>query len=775
MLKKGLQSVVVLTLVSGFRCLDCGADNLGAAKPLPPKREAVIKTFPDGYRDDGEGSVFSDATSVISFYLWHREKEAPFTIDNTRLTLDMPDALEVAGFGVYRTPFEESGAVASGPASDGKRVWTLNAGRIRVRAAHSLSGRWGFAWTTSNIQVYVRPEAGKRPPRKLEIVWQLEGDGLDTGSGTMRLATFPVQKAPPLQRFQVWSTIGMFGGSYGEATFADQLRVFHDIGVNGVMETAGSNLPPFANPEELGKQGFSMVKSFTIRRVLPLPPAKLEERYGVTLSEEDYAVNLNGERTTDPSKLTNYHTTCTNYYCLTRLQDPSSPVFNCLCGLYREYAEDGFRYFWSDYEHSAFEECYCPLCRKAFAESAGLPERECLELKPLDLIAKHTVPWYRFRTAQIGMVLQAASREVRKSIPDVRIGYQDNFHHEEYFMPEFDSYGFAHLAEDPRILDPYLDFHDSDTIGSALQTVYDADLYFQKDSKGESIVKKPLVARACGFIWLSWSPHVVFQRMEQGKSSDKFTGLGGDIRPLCQKLEIANLAAVGVSGVELDVSSSVCDARVIRGVSDALAYVAEFEDLIKRGNRLKWDIVEAFDCTDGRSPFHEIGPKGYSGKFTYLYIKKFGFIQFVSHKEGDRFLTSVFNWDLYQDKKLKVCFPGIEPGDHYVSLYLEGERIHCTNGDKETWTSEDLEKGVGVEIPAGGICAIQIGPTLRPGYAVKSPAKAFANAGKKQLLYTWRKPKSEDSAEVWKEQCYDRILKRLIERGRIKPPLNAVK
>jgi hypothetical protein len=241
-----------------------------------------------------------------------------------------------------------------------------------------------------------------------------------------------------------------------------------------------------------------------------------------------------------------------------------------------------------------------------------------------------------------------------------------------------------------------------------------------------------------------------------------------DIRPLNQKLEIANLAAVGASGVELDVALNVCDARAINGVSQGLGYVAEFEDLIKRANRLKWDVVDVFDCTGAKSPYMDIGLKGFSGKFIYIYAKKFGFIQFVSHRAGNVFLTSIFNWDFYQTRKIRVAFPRVAPGDYQISLYLEGRKFRCLNGSNPTWTEKELRKGVGVEIPPGGICAMRLSRKCRKGYRVGLESKEFANPGEKLCLYAWRQPKSKGSDKIWREQCYDRIIQRLIRKKKLK-------
>jgi hypothetical protein len=741
-----------------------------AGKPLTPTalRTAVIRTYPDGYRDDGVGSIYSDTTSVISFYLWHKEGEKPFTASNVQVTLELPDGLTVNSFGVYRK-LMEGDAISSRNEDNGKHLWTLHAGKIKLDEPYRMYAQFPLVpWTTACIQVYLRPENGAKLPKDFIIDWKVAAEEMSPLSGTMKIEIFPVQEVPPLKRFRVWTYLGMYTATYNKATYSDTLKMYRNMGVNGLINSGGEWIPPLYSFEELNKKGFSLIEAANIQNGFTVLPSKLEEKMGVTLSEDDYAVSLNGERTTDASRAIAVHSQCPNYYCLTKMQEHSSPVFKHMLGLYEESAGKGFRYFFCDYEHTAFEDCFCPLCRKAFALSTGLPEDECLALKPLDLTGRYTSSWYRFRTAQMGLVLNAVAMELRKTYPDVEVGFNDNFHSAEYFIPDFDSYGFAMWAEDPRVLDPYLDFHDGDVLTGALSSIYQTDLFFQKNSKGAPIITKPVIPRVLSFLAVNWGYHCVFGRMDQGRNDPKFGGMGVDIRPLMQKLEIAHSAALGAAGIEVDLTLSRCDARTARGVCEGLGYVSEFEDVISAKNRQEWNAVKVYDCTEEESPYHTIGPKGFSGRIFYGYATKYGFIQFVNHRFTDGFLTSIFNWDFYQDKKIKVCFPDMPPGDYHVSMYMEGEKFHCVNGRKETWAAEELAAGVGVEMPAGGICAVQVSLMLRPGFTKTCQAKSFAKSGKEVVLYAWRKPKSEDNSKMFKESVYDNILKRMTEKKKLK-------
>ncbi|MBP5183335.1 MAG: hypothetical protein J6331_09955, partial [Lentisphaeria bacterium] len=51
----------------------------------------VVRTFPDGYKDNGKGSIFSDAPSVLILYTWAAEK--PFTGKEVKILLTLPESL----------------------------------------------------------------------------------------------------------------------------------------------------------------------------------------------------------------------------------------------------------------------------------------------------------------------------------------------------------------------------------------------------------------------------------------------------------------------------------------------------------------------------------------------------------------------------------------------------------------------------------------------------------------------------------------------------------
>lgn len=725
---------------------------------------AVVRTFPDGYRDDGVGSVYADAMSIISFYLWHEEGQSSFTARDLEIALQLPEAVAVHSVAVYRSRRPNT-AIASTSDRDGQLLWTLRAGNVTLEEAYRLYAHYPLVpWTMACVHVTLKPVANRSVPPEFDVPWHVRAGGMQPASGTMKLASFPVRPVPALKRFKVWSTLGMYTATYDEEFYTATLSLYRRLGVNGLLEAGGCGVPALLSHEQLQAMGFETIKLGRARRTLATQPAQLEEETGTTLSDDDLAVNLDGGWTRDKTSTTSVHSTCRNYYCLTRMLAPASPVFGHMLGLFEENAAKGFRYFFSDYEHIAFAECYCPSCRRGFAEATGLPLTTCLELKPRELAEQHTTAWYMYRTAQMGKVLQAVAKELRKTYPDAQVGFNDNFHHESYFFPAFDSYGCASWAEDPRTLDPYLDFHSADVLGTGLSSIYCLDLYCQRNSSGVRLTTKPVIPRVSSFIWVNWAFHCVFGRMDRARSDARFDGLGMDVRPPLQKLEIAHAAAIGAWGIEVDLTLYSCDARTADGVSRGLAYVAEFEDILDLENRQDWRAAEVCDRTPEASPYHEIGPKGLSGRFLYGYARNFGFVQFVHHRLDERFTTSIFNWDFYQGKELTVRFPQIPPGTYCVSLYRDGARFHCTNGTHQTWSAEQLQRGIALEVPAGGICVVDIGPRLRPGYTVPVAAASPAEPGQALTLYGWRRPPSEGDMQVFKAAAHDAFMERMKKR-----------
>ena len=153
------------------------------------------------------------------------------------------------------------------------------------------------------------------------------------------------------------------------------------------------------------------------------------------------------------------------------------------------------------------------------------------------------------------------------------------------------------------------------------------------------------------------------------------TGLGIDYRRQLQKLEIAHDCALGVDGVEVDMRPGSADADAVTGITEGLQYALDYEDRIQWRFRKDRASVNLFDCTEGESPFAEFGPRGSLSRYIYMNIKKYGPLQAVVHADSDWRMVSIFNWDFYQSKKVRLEIPGI-PENLRVNLDVDGKKSH---------------------------------------------------------------------------------------------------
>lgn len=75
-----------------------------------------------------------------------------------------------------------------------------------------------------------------------------------------------------------------------------------------------------------------------------------------------------------------------------------------------------------NYEPPVFNVCFCPRCRRAFAQFAGMSEADVMAMTPQQLQALPDQAWGRFRAHQNALIIQAHVAAAHQSDPELKFG-----------------------------------------------------------------------------------------------------------------------------------------------------------------------------------------------------------------------------------------------------------------------------------------------------------------------------------------------------------------
>ncbi len=670
-----------------------------AAHAIRAAEEIEVRTFPDGYKDCRVGSIFSDAPSVLILHTWAKEKK--IRIRDVKLRLSLPENCKISRFSVTRKPRPDSAVVPEQKTENGFREWVLNAGNVNFSSVYALSKhpwRPEVPWTDSAMILFLRPEG--TIPETFEVKWEISGNHLETVSGVMKLRTMPAPKLTKHPKNKsAWTTIGIYRQAWDRRNYLDFLTLLHNAGITGIMETGGSWLPDELYPvKDLPKLGFLPV-SCQVFGYSQRPEPEVMRGAGFAVREEDCILDAGGKRQISSKR----KTIRPNIYCFTAMGEKDSPVRGYMRTFYRNYLDRGFRSFFTDYEPEPYNTCYCGKCRRAFAGFVKADPKECMKLSPGELVQRYPLEWYQFRCHSIGKVLELLRLEL-----GTEIGWNSNLAYHDYYLPAYGSYGLVLWAEDPRIFDRYISYHNADTLGTALEGIYASEAFLQKREDGRFALEKPVIVRATSLHWVNWGFHCIYGRYDHARNNG-FNGLGTDYRRNLHKLEIAQNYAIGASGVEVSAAPFVADAEALTGITEGIQYAADFEDHLERRYRVDRKDLRLFDCTGTPSPYTEITRKGFLSNWFRQAAEKYGNLQIVAHSDGNWKLFTLFNWDYYQAKKLRFEPGKLSAKQYFVNISRNNEKYTL----EKPLPAEVLERGVSVEVPAGGFTAVLLSENKR--------------------------------------------------------------
>ncbi len=771
------------------------------AAVLPPAAAAatnfapdvlVVKTYPDGIRDDGIAYLYRNHLSVFSFYLFapdepgdvHQPIGAPIDMQGVTLRVRLPQGVDAVGGGIVHGPGLLSEHVRKHPvrqAGGGDASWweiPCVKGQIRYRFR---AGRWGVDTKSvaSRYHVYLFLEPGPGLARDtFELAWTFRRgeQPLAEGTSSIRLLPAPAGRRNP-RRFSLWTGIGSHRKLLDARELDACLDLARECGATDILQAG----VPFVILGDLAAAARSRIaaKGLSIIDMDTIHAALAPRREAWPSNAVNYTVDLTDTRFRPDGKPPHVPTL---WWCPTMLATPDSEIFTAVTQRIGRVCAEGIRQFYIDLERDIYSQCFCEHCREAFARRIHADGSASLPAKALDLIDAYPLEWYAFRSWQTGHFFKAWKTALARDFPGIRIGLNDNISYPGVFTRGL-GYGMIWFCEDPRFTDFGVDFHNPDTIKGGLEDIIRLDLRFRpQDSYGVAITK-PVIARAGFFCDVNWEHFCTLS----GKAWADARGepFGCDQRGELLKLSIANMAALGARGVETSLAADITDARVINEADKGMAFVAEFEDLLLDGKRLPDDAAAVHDLTGSPSPYDAIGPKSYYDRM-YFHgpAKQYGFVQYTVHaggldsREAGFFgrifrgsggaarLVSLFNWDLHQPKRLLVKIPGLPEGRYLVHGYRPDERFRVVRGAREWWSSDELAQGVSLDVPAADITGLCITTRSRPGYDRRIPDREYASGDKAPInRYAWRAPPpAEPDIRAFKTWIYDRNLKAIQQR-----------
>ena len=712
---KGFKIGQIAPFVQVRSGLSCTVSNIviSADKEFKPEVKnldpaaIVVRPIPCGYYDDKVGYLYNNAMSMIQFPVWNLNGK--FMDNNVKLTVTLPENCRIVHAANFRNPLAAERISCKG------NVWTLDFGKVAFNDQFKL--RPPNVWaqfvplTFVNFTLLVKPADKSVLPESFEVPWQITGSKLTAANGVCKFKTLPQPKLEGKLNKFVWSNFSSAGQMWQRDVYIEQLKIFKEIGLNGIIDTkSGYILPEHAYPAKKLKADFGltpvMMQMFNAT-MRPNPEDMRAAGYNVT--ERDLKINASGKR-----ELRNRVCKTRQIYCFTAMAEPNSPVRKFMVNEYKKEVARGIEYFYPDYEPTASNTCWCELCRKAFAKFVNADEAKILKMLPGEIVARYPLKHWEFINYKIAKIFKLLNEET-----GAKVGWNSCVVLCHTYFPPTKSYGYAAFAEDPRYFDDSVAFHNADTLMTATRSVFDVEAFMQKNPDGSRMLKKPVISRTSSLVCNNWMYIVVLGHAERLKLRE-YSGIGLDYRRAMQKLEIVGHFAVGVDGIEVDCRPESSDAAVVTGVVEGLQYAVNYQD------KITWDLrrdqrkeMRIFDVTKAESPFVKIGPQGSLGRYIWQFIDLYGVVQGYLHgKDNERTIT-LLNWDFYQDKQVRVELDNL-PAGGFVNVNID---------NKEYYTFDrKFDKEFSLDIPKGCFAVVTIGDK-----ALYNVRKAPAYKGGKRL------------------------------------------
>lgn len=634
-----------------------------------PAFPVQMRMYPAVTRDDGRTFIFSDHLSEVGFFYFVDGGVSRAELKDMTFSIEFPRQVKIHSAAViegWREGPKIYNFVKVESKRDGYFRYLLPLpGFVNAKLSTKILSFTGFY-----TMVYLEPDPASAP-REFQLFWEISGpQGKISGKQSFECIKFaPALRKP--SRFEFWSSSGT---RYADSVELDnQIAVFQGIGIHTV--DPGKNIYVSDLFTRWRTGGFVLYDSSLSKFIFNF------NRTAVNGYPDDvFHVNIGGIHTANSQKYRN------SPYCPGTFYDLKSPVFRKTLDYVKQQAMRGVKYFYSDHEVDIYGMCYCHRCLAEFATFAGIRQEDLFKLKPYEIARKYPEEWYRFRCHQSGRFINALRCELNKNgLKDVKLGLNGAICYHTRRIKDL-GYGRALFADDPRLYDDMVDFHNYDSLSGGILDAVLVDTIIDS-------LKKPVYARTMSNYCYGWAPAHCFQRYEKSKTDG--VAAGYDQRAEMQTLSILNLAATGVKGVEL-LTGGNSDARVTNGIARAAEIVADYEDVWLDGKRVE-NSQEIYDLSNKNSPYYH-DKRFIAGKIWGMYFKGAGPLMYRVHHYRNTLTFAAFNWDMMQKQKLLWRPHGLNGKSFY--LWDKSHSVLFLNWrNSPVWTLEDLRQGVILETP----------------------------------------------------------------------------
>jgi len=629
-----------------------------------------MRIYPAVTRDDEKIFIYDNMISEISFYFFKSGK-APVSMKDISLDLELPEGLKPRSAVVIQS-WKAGNKVYEFVSSKSEREGYVKYTNVPIpdsTVSVSLNPDNLVGYTGYYMVLFMEPDNKAKIPATFSMTWKLKNKTEEI-SGTQPFVCLSFKPSTAkLEKFQIWS----FSGSHymDEAEIANQMKLLEKCNVK--FAGLGFDKNKFVVDQEKMwlKNGFSLYDS-ELHRFIFFYEKPVMPKY----PEDVYHVNIKGDRV---YKSKDYRNTP---LCPSAFYNPESPVFQDVLNYVKEKVSAGITAFYSDHEVDIYSFCFCPICLEQFAEQIKENPDTIKSMKPMDIVKKYPYEWYVFRAQQSGKMVAALKQALNN--PNVKIGLNSVIVYTNYTYPKL-GIGRSLFADDPRITDQYVDFHNFDTLFGSVRDAVCLDI-------GMRNLKKPVIDRTYSNYCFGWE----FPHCSARHEKSKITGIptGYNKRPEMQRLSILNLAATGCAGVELLLNSNKgnADAKIIDSIASAVDTLAQYEKVWLEGKRVE-NEVKVFYLNKEKSTYFDDKSLISGQIWAKYFFKEMGPLMYRAHLYDNDLVFSTFNWDVYQTQEILFIPEKLQDKKYYV--YEKSKNMQWVPNDKnDFWALDDLKKGI---------------------------------------------------------------------------------
>lgn len=684
-----------------------------------------VMFYPSVTRDDSKNIIFNDRMSQLGVYFFKTGSPIP-RLDEYAFSMDFPESVKVLSAVVIQGwVTQEKITVFKTEKSDrsGYIRYFLPIPKGELNTLFKINDATGF--TGFHTIFFIAPNAKETIPAEFTSAWTMQkGEDKLTGVQEFQARPFIPAKSTP-KKFSLWSDIGSRLMDVKEMN--SRIELFKGMGINFVDANGANKFVP-DSLQILARADFNLY-SGNLQQFIFVYDRNV---IGFPAKPEECIVKLDGKNVFGTSDYRN------TPWCPAQFYNPRSRLFQKMLRYVKAEYKLGVRYFYSDHEVDFFNFCYCPVCLSDYAKFTNKDYDSIKSKNPVELVTADPYGFYRFRCWQSGQMCVALRQAVGPEAKDLLIGMNSAIIYINY---QFENLGWGRsiFSDDTRLVDPYVDFHNIDTLSGGIMDSTQLDAFIGS-------VKKPVITRTHSSYCYSWLFSHCSTRYEQARAEGR--KMGYDQRPEMQLLSMLNLAATGGRGLELLIHDGSFDAAVANAIARGTEIIAHYEPVWLEGKRCE-DKLKVYNLSPEKSPYFNdnstIGGKLWANFFFRIY----GPLMYRMHEFNNELTISFFNWDAVQTQKVMVV-PNIKFDDKMQIFDYVKNQLYIPSSTSKSWTGDDLNKGIAIEIKPLDFVILTITPNSKLPSALQEKIASGsipANIAPYNLYHYRRNQKSPQSLE----------------------------